>query len=71
MLTVDIRISRALLDATIICPSRTCGMTCRCTGYVPAEMATFECRGCSRRFYVGLGTSPVLREESIAVEGVA
>jgi hypothetical protein len=41
-------------------------MHCRCTGYVPGELATFECRGCATRYYVGLGPQPVLRAETVA-----
>jgi hypothetical protein len=54
------------MDASIICPAPLCGYYCRCTGYVPGEMATFECRACETRYYVGLGASPILRVESVA-----
>ena len=61
---VDVRIDRALMAASICCPDSACGMHCRCTGYVPGELAIFECRGCQQRYFVGLGPQPVLRVES-------
>jgi hypothetical protein len=66
-----IRIDRALMEASIVCPSPLCGYHCRCVGYVAGELALFECRACQTRYYLGLGASPVLRAEPIAVEGVA
>lgn len=63
---VEVRVARALMDASIACPDDDCGMHCRCTGYVPGEMAIFECLGCRTRYYVGLGAQPVLRVEPSA-----
>lgn len=63
---VEVRISQALLHSSIVCPAPHCGMACRCTGYVPGELATFECRMCQVRYWVGLGPQPVLRAESVA-----
>ena len=60
---VEIRVERALMACSIECPA--CGLFCRCTGYVPGELALFECRGCAVRYYVGLGTHPVLRAEAL------
>lgn len=60
---VEIRIERALMAASIVCPDDACGMHCRCTGYVPGEMAMFVCLGCHSRYFVGLGAQPVLRSE--------
>lgn len=62
---VDIRIDRALMEASIACPESTCGLHCRCVAYIPGEMAAFECRGCGARYYVGLGAQPVLRREAV------
>lgn len=68
---VEVRISRALIDASICCPAPDCGMHCRCTGWIPGECAIFECRCCERRWYVGLGASPVLRVEPVVEQVVA
>jgi hypothetical protein len=63
---VEVQIDRALMAASIVCPETDCGHYCRCTGYVPGEMAIFECRFCATRYYVGLGAQPVLRHERVA-----
>lgn len=63
---VDIRISRALMDASIICPAPLCGYHCRCVAYIPGELATFVCLACETKYWVGLGPAPVLRVESVA-----
>lgn len=64
--TVDIRISRALMDSSIICPAPLCGYHCRCVAYVPGEVCAFVCLACQTKYWVGLGAQPVLRVESIA-----
>jgi hypothetical protein len=69
---VEIKISRALMDSSIICPAPLCGMYCSCVAYIPGELCAFVCRACQTRYWVGLGPSPVLRVESTAAaEGAA
>lgn len=69
---VDINLKRPMMEASIACPG--CRMYCSCVGYLPRELAIFECRFCRLRHFVGLGASPVIRSEKTdtgSVEAVA
>lgn len=60
---VVVTVERALMASSISCPA--CGLFCRCTGYIPGEVAAFECRACAVRYWIRLGTHPVLRAEAL------
>jgi hypothetical protein len=62
---VVLAVDRPLMGLAMSCPDTSCGLHCRCTLYIPGEMATFECRACGHRYYVGLGAQPLLRVEVI------
>lgn len=69
---VDIRVSRMLIDGSIICPAPLCGMYCSCVAYIPGEVCAFVCKACQTKYWVGLGPNPILRVESMAPKsGVA